>query len=225
MDIANGKTTTTLCVGNVEIIRHSAKSYISYRRNLGGVIIEEAPDGSKKTNYLHTDHLGSMDVITNVSGSVVQQFSFNAFGERRDPVNWDTYTSGGFLSLSPMTAALTLRGYAGHEQMDEVGLIHMNGRVYDPKLGRFIQADPHIQAPSDSQNLNRYSYVNNNPLSYTDPTGYFFKKLWDEIRPFFGVIVTVALTVITGGAGSWYAAALIGARSCLWSCWCSSKWE
>lgn len=86
------------------------------------------------------------------------------------------------MSLSPMSASITSRGYTGHEQMDEVGLIHMNGRVYDPKLGRFLQADPHIQAPSDSQNLNRYSYVNNNPLSYTDPTGYFFKKIHKALK-------------------------------------------
>lgn len=182
IDIADGKTTTTFYVGNVEIIKHSDKSYTTYRRNLGGVIIEEATDGSKKTHYLHTDHLGSTDVITNASGTLVQQFSFNAFGERRDPVNWDTYISSGFMSLSPMSASITSRGYTGHEQMDEVGLIHMNGRVYDPKLGRFLQADPHIQAPSDSQNLNRYSYVNNNPLSYTDPTGYFFKKIHKALK-------------------------------------------
>ncbi|QOL26174.1 hypothetical protein LP316_02400 [Thalassotalea sp. LPB0316] len=53
----------------------------------------------------------------------------------------------------------------------------MNGRIYDPTLGRFLQADPHIQAPTNSQSYNRYSYVLNNPLSYTDPSGYFFKKL------------------------------------------------
>jgi hypothetical protein len=54
----------------------------------------------------------------------------------------------------------------------------MNGRIYDPTLGRFMQADPHIQAPENSQNYNRYSYVLNNPMSYTDPSGYFFKSLF-----------------------------------------------
>lgn len=57
--------------------------------------------------------------------------------------------------------------------MDEIGLIHMNGRVYDPKLGRFLQADPFIQAASNTQSYNRYSYVWNNPLNTTDPSGYF----------------------------------------------------
>ncbi|PKI02518.1 RHS repeat-associated core domain-containing protein [Glaciecola sp. 33A] len=54
----------------------------------------------------------------------------------------------------------------------------MKGRIYDPTIGRFMQADPFIQAPNNSQNYNRYSYVLNNPMSYTDPSGYFFKKLW-----------------------------------------------
>ena len=57
--------------------------------------------------------------------------------------------------------------------LDAVGIIHMNGRIYDPRLGRFMQADPVIQFPDYSQSWNRYSYVLNNPLAYTDPTGYF----------------------------------------------------
>jgi hypothetical protein len=48
----------------------------------------------------------------------------------------------------------------------------MNGRVYDPELGRFMSADPFVQAPYNSQSYNRYSYTFNNPLSYTDPSGY-----------------------------------------------------
>jgi RHS repeat-associated protein len=76
----------------------------------------------------------------------------------------------------------TNKGFTGHESIQEVGLIHMNGRVYDAVLARFISADPHIQAGSLSQSYNRYSYVMNNPLKYTDPTGYFFKKLFKKIK-------------------------------------------
>jgi hypothetical protein len=55
----------------------------------------------------------------------------------------------------------------------------MNGRIYDPALGRFMTADPHIDSPYNLQSLNRYSYVNNNPLGYTDPSGHFkLKKLF-----------------------------------------------
>ena len=61
------------------------------------------------------------------------------------------------------------------------GIIHMNGRIYDPKLGRFLQADPVIQFPHYSQGQNRYSYVLNNPLTHTDPSGYFIGKLFKKV--------------------------------------------
>uniref|UniRef100_UPI0023E816EE RHS repeat-associated core domain-containing protein n=1 Tax=Pseudoalteromonas rubra TaxID=43658 RepID=UPI0023E816EE len=72
------------------------------------------------------------------------------------------------------------RSYTGHEPITLGGdnrIIHMNGRIYDADTGRFMQADPVVQAPSNLQNYNAYSYVLNNPLSYTDPSGYIFKKL------------------------------------------------
>lgn len=48
----------------------------------------------------------------------------------------------------------------------------MNGRVYDYKVGRFLSVDPVIQSPGNSQSINPYSYIMNNPLAGTDPTGY-----------------------------------------------------
>ena len=66
----------------------------------------------------------------------------------------------------------TLRGFTDHEHIDEAQLIHMNGRVYDYNLGRFLSIDPLIQAPGNSQSLNPYSYIMNNPLAGTDPSGY-----------------------------------------------------
>ncbi len=75
------------------------------------------------------------------------------------------------LSLGTLLA-ITPRGFTGHEHVDHAEVIHMNGRIYDPQTGRFMQADPIVQAPEHCQSPNRYSYVFNNPLSYTDPTGY-----------------------------------------------------
>ena len=69
----------------------------------------------------------------------------------------------------------------------------MNGRIYDAKLARFLQADPFIQAATDTQSYNRYSYVMNNPLNKSDPSGFFWKKLWNELKPYIGAIVTIAL--------------------------------
>jgi RHS repeat-associated protein len=64
--------------------------------------------------------------------------------------------------------------------LDEVGLVHMNGRIYDPLLGRFLSADVAIQAPGNLQSYNRYSYVMNNPLTLTDPTGWFFMQMMPD---------------------------------------------
>src|SRR5690606_974320 len=79
------------------------------------------------------------------------------------------------------------RGYTGHEMVDEMGIIHMNGRIYDAKLARFLQADPFIQAATNTQNYNRYSYVLNNPLNMTDPSGFLFKKLYKGFMKSSGV--------------------------------------
>ena len=77
-----------------------------------------------------------------------------------------------------MTPAV-VGGYTGHEHLDEVGLVHMNGRIYDPASGRFLQAAPIVQSPGNSQSYNRYSYVMNNPLSLTDPSGYaWWNSIW-----------------------------------------------
>ncbi len=102
--------------------------------------------------------------------------------------------------LATVSHGLTDRGFTGHEMLDDLGLIHMNGRIYDPLIGRFLSPDPHIQAPGNLQNYDRYNYVLNNPLSYTDPSGYIFKKLFKSIGNFVSkywrTIVTVALFAV-----------------------------
>jgi RHS repeat-associated protein len=91
--------------------------------------------------------------------------SFDAWGHRRNPNNWSQWENG--------TSYITDRGFTGHQHMDLFGLINMNGRIYDPDLGRFISPDPYVQMPGNTQNFNRYSYALNNPLVYTDPSGEF----------------------------------------------------
>jgi RHS repeat-associated protein len=85
--------------------------------------------------------------------------------------------------------------------LDAVGLVNMNGRVYDPLIGRFLSADPIIQTLSLSQALNPYSYVMNMPLSLIDPSGYsWLSKLFHSIGHFLkkwgGMIIGIAFSVI-----------------------------
>ena len=109
----------------------------------------------------------------------------------------------------------TEQGFTGHRQMDALGIVHMKGRIYDPTLGRFLQADPFVQAPKNSQNYNRYSYVLNNPMSYTDPSGYFFSSLFKAINSMLGDLapfVAAALMFIPG-VGQWAAVSMWNAAA------------
>ncbi len=99
--------------------------------------------------------------------------AFDAWGKRMQP-NGTADPDG---QLNP---ASTDRGFTGHEHLDELGFVHMNGRIYDPLLGRFLSPDPHIQDEGLLQNYNRYSYVLNNPLRYTDPSG----EVWWHVAAF-----------------------------------------
>ncbi|EPJ47145.1 MAG: hypothetical protein OFPII_14960 [Osedax symbiont Rs1] len=125
-----------------------------------------------QTRYLHQDALGSVDLITDAHANVVDKRSFDAWGKMRD-LPWEAQASLDdplYLTQLPFTN----KAFTGHENIQEVGLIHMNGRVYDAHLGRFVGSDPYIQAGNLSQNFNRYSYVMNTPLRYTDPSGFRF---------------------------------------------------
>lgn len=80
--------------------------------------------------------------------------------------------------------------------IDDVDLVNMNGRVYDPALGRFLSADPFIHDVTNSQDLNRYSYVHNNPLAFVDQNGYgFFKKLGKFFKKIIKPLIAVAVAI------------------------------
>ncbi|MFO0756888.1 MAG: FG-GAP-like repeat-containing protein [Byssovorax sp.] len=116
------------------------------------------------TRYLHADNLGSTDAVTDETGSVVERRSYDAFGQRRNP-EWGKPPPVAFSSLTSVS-------FTGHEDDGDLGLLNMRGRMFDPKLGRFLTMDPIVQAASSSQGLNPYSYVLNNPLTHMDPSGF-----------------------------------------------------
>ena len=140
----------------------------------------------EKTLVYHYDHLGSIDCITNFGSTAVAwasdssgkpgEFSEDAWGQRRNPFTWSgapvTTSNDANKSDDGGADSLTPRGFTGHEMLDDLGLVHMNGRIYDPLLGRFLSADVQVQFPGSLQSYNRYSYVRNNPLTVTDPSGF-----------------------------------------------------
>lgn len=116
-------------------------------------------DNTSSTRYLHKDHLGSVDAITSETGALAERLSYDAWGKRRQG-NW-------LDAAAPITGATTHHSYTGHEHLYGLGLIHMNARVYDPGIGRFLQADP----IGFEGGLNLYGYANGNPINITDPSG------------------------------------------------------
>lgn len=118
------------------------------------------------------DHLGSVDTLMDArTGAVLQHRGYDVFGRPRDIASGNTLLS----SWQGVT-----KGYTDHEHLNEQELIHMNGRVYDFNIGRFLSVDPFLQFPENSQSANPYSYILNNPMSGTDPTGYRSEEL-DEV--------------------------------------------
>jgi RHS repeat-associated protein len=114
--------------------------------------------------YVHVDHLGSVEKLTDEKGAVVEKRSYDVYGQRRNPV-WGQPPPASF-------ASKTTLGFTGHEHDDELGLVNMRGRLMDPKLGRFLTTDPIVADLFSGQSLNPYSYVLGNPLAYVDPSGF-----------------------------------------------------
>ena len=124
--------------------------------------------------YAHRDHLGSIEVVTDENGNKLDNLAFEPFGSRKKKDWTANISSTEFNELLELDwdHSRKARGFTGHEHLDRTGFIHMNGRVYDPVLGRFLSPDPFVPSPTSSQSWNRYSYVRNSPLSATDPSGF-----------------------------------------------------
>lgn len=164
-----------------------------------------------KVEYWHKDHLGSLVSTTDHTGVVTARYSYDPFGKRR-------YTNGNYdangnlvIDWTTDTNNGTDRGWTGHEHLDDVGVVHMNGRIFDPRLGVFMQGDPFVQDPLNLQNFNRYAYCYNNPMTCTDPSGYLFggmfnipvfDNLWNHhIKPYLPTIVAIAVSIYIGPGG------------------------
>ena len=156
--------------------------------------------------YFHRDNLGSTTAVTDQTGAVLERMAYDPWGKRRNP-------NGVVDPNDTLAGGQTDRGYTNHEHIDSLGLINMNGRVFDPALARFMAADPFIQAPESIQSYNRYSYVMNNPFGGTDPTGYFSlnpfkhaKKLDKALRKVGQATIDVMKSPTVANHFNWMAA-------------------
>jgi len=153
----------------------------------------EQNGGSYK--FLHKDYLGSILAITDQDGKRLEQRHYDAWGNLTH-LKIDDEAVLTDKSLIAGTSLLIDRGYTGHEHFMKVGIIHMNGRLYDPLLRRFLNADENIQDPANTQNYNKYGYVMNNPLMYNDPNGEFW--MW-----FAGALAGGYLNGVAANGGNW----------------------
>jgi RHS repeat-associated protein len=135
-----------------------------------GTSIAPSSIGTPVERYFHKDNLGSPVIITDASQAILERMAYDAWGRRRQSNGLEV----GWQYLNAQSAVNTLdhRGYTGQEQLDDLSLVHLNGRVYDPMTARMTSPDPTIPDPFDLQSLNRASYVRNSPMDKVDPTGF-----------------------------------------------------
>ncbi len=150
----NPDNTKTLYVGRMYEVNKNSGGTVT------GTITYYPAVGAMRINstvyYVLKDHLGSASVVTDSTGTTVGEDRFYPFGETR-------FTTG-----SMQTDKL----FTGQREITGLGIYHYGARFYSPKLGRFLSADTMVPGYANPQNLNRYSYVLNNPLGYIDPSGH-----------------------------------------------------
>ena len=152
----------------------------------------------RQRRFFLTDHLGSTTVTTGQGGNFREGYAFDAWGKRRNLNGTDG---------TPAAMVDDRYGYTGQEMLESVGLVHLNGRVYDSTIGRVVSADPYVPEWDSTQGFNRYSYVGNNPPRYSDPSGFY--RLANQVPMLF----------VTEGVGpSWDMQIEVVARTCRGAC-------
>jgi RHS repeat-associated protein len=169
----NSTYEATYYIGNLlELVATSTNNYrhYIYAGSEPVAVYSRNSSGTNTVNYLLSDHQASVASIVSSSGVQIVAESFDAFGNRRNPTTW----SGPDTTQDLTTiAGITRQGYTFQTALGLwMGMNHMNGRVEDSVTGRMMSADPFIPDPTNTQSYNRFSYVDNNPLTYIDPSGF-----------------------------------------------------
>ena len=170
MDVAQSGTNilTRWYAGN-SYVKETAAGVTKEYTYLGGdaytaPVAAITQSGTTTYYYLLRDYLGNITHTVNATTNAVNEYSFDVWGRRRNPADW-SYT------LTSQPAMFADRGFTSHEFLSWFNLYNMNGRLYDPLVGRFLSVDNYVQDPTNTQHYNRYSYCLNNPLKYNDPSG------------------------------------------------------
>jgi RHS repeat-associated protein len=111
--------------------------------------------------FLATDHLGTVSVVLDAAGNVVDESRHYPYGQERWP-------EGGTFP--------TDYRFTGQRLDASSGLYHMGARWYDGSLGRWLSADSIVPNPGNPQGFNRLSYAYNNPMRFVDPSGHFTEE-------------------------------------------------
>jgi len=174
-------TATTQYVGGLyETQTTSDGTTLSKHIFLGAMRVATRRTGLNAGTYFnHPDHLGSASLVTDSKGQVAQTLEYLPFGS--------VWKKSGTVDLA--------QKFNGKPLDTGTGFYYYGARYYDPELGRWITPDSTISDPFNPQTLNRYSYVDNNPLKYTDPTGH--KKFWKKVRQFIGKVVGAVAAAVT----------------------------
>ncbi len=154
--------------------------------------------GGSSPHYQHTDSLGSVVAITDANGAVEQTYDYDVFGIIRS-------ASGSSGNRYTFTG----------EENDASGLVYLRARYYEPVSGRFLSVDPFAADALDTQTINRYVYVKNNPLNYVDPSGAYYVDVdWSQLgtgigQATLGIVEIITGASLTGGGGAGAAAGLV----------------
>ncbi|WP_123862146.1 SpvB/TcaC N-terminal domain-containing protein [Chryseobacterium artocarpi] len=205
--------------GSYEIVRDNTTGKEKHILYIGGtpyesniIYLKNFTESSGSYKFLHKDYIGSILAIRDEEGNKLEQRHFDAWGNftHLQIGNGAIITDKNIIDNASL---LIDRGYTSHEHFAEVGIIHMNGRLYDPLLRRFLNADENIQDPYNTQNYNKYGYVFNNPLMYNDPNGelvWFVPIIAAVVSEFFTMYYTQTPfngTRFAGGLAMSYASA------------------
>jgi RHS repeat-associated protein len=159
------------------------------QETLSGTAVAATAEATRVPRYFMSDRQGSVLGVLDDTQSVLQRMSHDPWGRRRNTDGSDDASA----SLGSLANAQDHTGYTGQEQLDTLALVHLNGRIYDPITARMTSADPTVPDPADLQALNRYAYVINNPLRYTDPTGFAYAGNQDQHVPDINTVEQMGL--------------------------------